>query len=232
MGHNETSATQEEFYSKTQARTMRLKSKPDATPAGWRSGWHGSYPVFRRCDLVPIAHKQTTPGKTIDLLAAVFAVTRAAKRYRDAASKYYRSRKHGLAGYAADRKRDLYALKDRGIVAAFAEGRITPAGLHGSLVAYRGEGYCYHSYLKPPELPELPLISEAILTVEAKPRKAKEPRLCDAIATLTVLPAVPTTWHRLEPPSFPQPSNHHRHGDPDADDGAGCLDDDWDANEA
>jgi tellurite resistance protein len=37
------------------------------------------------------------PAKQVDLLAAIFAVNRSAKRYRDAAETHYRERMHGFA---------------------------------------------------------------------------------------------------------------------------------------
>jgi hypothetical protein len=123
----------------------------------------------------------------VDLLAAIFTVNRAAKRQRDLAQTYYQRGMHGFAGSSKDRKQGYYELKDRGIVAAHGAGRLTCAFRHGGLYLWTGEGYSFHSTLKPEgaEVPELPLgDGEEHFFVEAKPKGTKEPRLTDALRTL------------------------------------------------
>jgi hypothetical protein len=88
-------------------------------------------------------------GKSIDLLAAFFAVNRSAKRYRDSGQIYYRKRLHGFAGNARSPKKKLYDLKDKRIARAYLDNRIAPVAINGGWVEYRGEGYCFHSSLLP-----------------------------------------------------------------------------------
>jgi len=129
--------------------------------------------------------------KTVDLLAAIFGVNRSAKRYRDAAQMNYRSGAHGFAGNCKERKQALYILEDRGIVEACRLGRLKAEGTHGVLTVYRGEGYCFHSLLRPlgPSLPALEFDANdaGCLFVEQKLKSAREPRLKDSIATLEAL---------------------------------------------
>lgn len=140
-----------------------------------------------------------------DLLAAIFAVNRAAKRWRDTAQKHYQAGSHGLARTAREKKESLYELKDQGIAAAYTAGRINVVERHAGLILYRGEGYCFHSRLEPMELDEIPEGDSAPIEIEAKPKGAKEPRQIDAIAHLEALPGV--DWCKfleLEAPAIPR----------------------------
>lgn len=184
-------------------------------------------------------NRKEAPPQTIDLLAAIFGVTRAAKRYRDAAQTCYQKRKHGFAGTFRSRKEELYGLKDKGIVAALAAGRIRPVRLNGGLIEYSGEGYCFHSTLLPPQADMLPSVDSSgptavllpglpqsePLRVEAKPRQSNEPRLKDAVFTLEALPVVSKEFKRLALPSMKHERQKSRYrcndhyGDQDQDDG-------------
>lgn len=188
----------------------RFLGEPDETPH--RNGG-GHYCIYSRRRVLAaeaelewqqaVEHRQNRkpkPPKAIDLLAAIFAATRAAKRFRDAAQSCYQKGSHGFATTFRLRKEMLYALKDKGIAAGFATGRIKPITRTAHLVEYRGEGYCFHSTL----LPDSTTLAEAStaqpLRVEAKPREAAEPRLKDALFTLESLPNVPARFIRLELP--------------------------------
>ncbi len=177
------------------------------------------YSIYRESDTRPKRVANYREPVTVDLLAAIFAVNRAAKRYRDAASAQYWASNHGFARRAKITKTHLYELKDRGISAALQTGRIAYEGTHGGFALYRGEGYCYHSTLSPADavLPVEPLA--AALRVEAKPRTAKEPRLKDAVATLEALPA-PVGMVAMPPRERFQERGHYRH---EADEGD-CAD--------
>jgi hypothetical protein len=120
---------------------------------------------------------------TVDLLAALFCINRSTKRHRDAASASYAAGAYGFATSHKRAKEFFYALKDCGIAAAFNLGRINLTGQRGSFAEYRGEGYCFHSLLLPVGAQPAQLSTEE-LHVEAKPKTAKEVRLCDAIFTL------------------------------------------------
>ena len=162
----------------------------DARPGATFSGYYDDYDLYPESATRPKRRVASHPPKKIDLLHAIFAVTRAAKRFRDAASSCYDRNAHGFAGTNRARKKELNELKDRGIVAAVAAGRIAPVAARGNLTEYRGEGYCYHSLLRPVDWSVLGAPNESEpLTVEAKPRTSHEPRLKDAIFTLAELPS-------------------------------------------
>jgi hypothetical protein len=134
--------------------------------------------------------RQVRPPERIDLLQSLHSVAQAAKRYRDAASAFHRSRDFKNATANRKRKEDCYALKDRGIVAAFRASRIEAVEVRGAFTHYRGEGYSFHSYMRPRFmiLPEL-LPDAWPLKVKARPTEAGEPRLKDAMHTLELLPS-------------------------------------------
>lgn len=196
----------EEAISKTEADRRGLK--PIGEPVGSKSGAvgggakHREWEVYRVSECEPKQERKTRPPRLIDVLAATFAVNRAAKRFRDAASEHYLHGTHGFAGSCSQRKAKLYALKDRGIVVAYREGRIHCEGIHGALAIYRGEGYCFHSFLFPMSLDEQALDPSVAITVEAKPRESQEPRLMDAEHTLSQLPDHTHEFRRLELPAF------------------------------
>jgi hypothetical protein len=137
------------------------------------------------------------------LLAAIFRVNRSAKRYRDAASSCYSKRAYGLATHNRLEKEGLYGLKDRGIVEAYRRGLLQAEGFHGTLCIYRGNGYCFHSTLRPVGV-SLPRIREddEPLFIEAKPRGSGEMKLKDAVTILRELPADFTGFERR---SFEKP---------------------------
>jgi len=150
------------------------------------------------------------PAREIDLLAAVFAANRTAKRFRDTAQLHYYGRRHGLAGNARETKERLYDLKDRGIAAAWLAGRLQFTGIHGSLAIYRGEGYCFHSSLLPVNVGNLVDGNYDKIIVEAKPKSKREARLLDAEHTLRLLPPPGEGFTRLEVPRFEKPVLNRR----------------------
>ena len=163
------------------------------------------YEAFRESDCVPHAKRREIPAREVDLLAALFAVNKSAKRYRDAAQKLYQCDSHTWAGDAREKKEELYDLKDRGIVAAAKQGRLQFAGMHGRLAVWRGEGYCFHSTLVPQDTGASPQLTDddEHTFQDAAPREAKEARLKDAMFTLESLPAAADSdFTRLPPPSM------------------------------
>jgi hypothetical protein len=145
--------------------------------------------------------KRVPEIRPCDLLPAIFAVNRAAKRHRDSAKEQYEARCHGLAAKAKAHMEYLYALKDRGIALAFQLGLISPIEIHGGLCLYRGKGYCFHSTLAPKSI-DLPRAeNDAPIAVEAHPQGSKEPLQRDAISKLKSLPNVDeVAFTRLEVP--------------------------------
>ena len=174
--------------------------KPDYSEFANRHGQERWYFLRKRVEtaeaseawnrVVARRNRPAPVGKSIDLLAAIWTVTRSAKRYRDAAQAAYQAKAHGFAGVHRRKKEHLYALKDRGIAQAYLDGRIVPEAMVGPLTVYRGEGYCYHSLLQPTSWePQEEEIAEGDpLRVEAKPKTSGEPLLRDAMATLAALP--------------------------------------------
>jgi hypothetical protein len=152
--------------------------------------------------------KRGTPKeiRTCDVLAAIFAVNRAAKRWRDAAQQHYLNSRHGQARIARQNKERLYALKERGIAAAYSAGRIDVVEIHGGMCLYRGEGYSFHSRLVPIELTDtIPIGEVSPVLIDAKPQGRKEPRQIDAIACLDALPQVDqSAFDELETPRLPR----------------------------
>ena len=122
------------------------------------------------------------------------------RKETDAAQTYYRKRMHGLAGEAKKRKINLYNLKDIGIAYAHKHGLIDVEKIHAKLILYRGGGYCFHSTLAPKTVNIENAASDEPLRIEAKPRGAKEPRLKDAILTLSQLDDYTSQFTRLECP--------------------------------
>lgn len=215
MGTN--SAGQARFLKKdllrrgwTEGLIERFLGEPDEMPHRYGGGYYCVYNAARvkQAEANPEwqqavnrrKNRREHPPQEVDLLAAIFSVTRSAKRYRDAAQTCYRAGKHGFAGQARRQKVSLYALKDRGIAAACLAGRIAPVRRVGDgFVEYRGEGYCYHSTLFPTGLDVPVAAGSQPLLVEAKPREAAEPKLKDAVYTLKALPEVPDRFARLVP---------------------------------
>ena len=238
----------EPLISRTEARRRGLTVPADAPVERELSARVGDgaktirYDGYRLSDCRPVRKCTERPPNSIDLLAAIFAVNKSAKRYRDAASKCYGAGSHAFARAASRRKQELYDLKDRGIAEALRTDRLSLVGIHGGLALYRGAGYCFHSTL----LRDVEPIPEALNTenvfVEAKPREATEPRLKDAIKTLEDLPDADEDCRRLSQPRHERIRTESRpqffaleEGDSDnpndadsRDDGDGWDDDGWD----
>jgi hypothetical protein len=176
--------------------------KPDAQPHAYLSGYsyyHSTWPVYREDQVEPKKERNRTPPKRIDVLVALWVVNRAAKRYRDAASKHYgnaRAAKHsfdreragalfGLANISATKKRCYYRLKSQATAYLVAEGHLTVVGYHrfGNNWAevLQADVYTVHRPC-PPQPGDAG--ARQIDDIEAKPRGAKEPRLKYAIHTL------------------------------------------------
>lgn len=156
----------------------------------------------------------------IELLPAIFAVSHAAHRARDAAQSHYSGSRHGLARHGRETKETLYALKDRGIAEAFRQGLLTYDGLHGGLAVYSGGGYCFHSRLVPSGFDAEAADDDDGQRhfSDARPREAREPRLMDAKHTLEQC-AAPSGFRMLDLPRFSQSPRPDRHiGDNDDDD--------------
>lgn len=125
---------------KTQWGTLGRALLPDAKPVACFNGLHGEYDLYEEQATRPKRVARLLEAVPIDLLAAIFTVTRAAKRYRDAASGCYEVGLHAFARCNRERKEKLYALKDCGIAAATKAGRIATMATAGELTVYCGEG--------------------------------------------------------------------------------------------
>lgn len=187
-----------------------------AEPAAMHIGRYDVYDLYDESQTHP-KRVSKKPAVIIDLLAALFTITRSAKRYRDSAQACYRSEQYGFAGSASRQKKHLYQLKDNGLVAAVHTGRVKAIGTHGCLTIYRGEGYCYHSLLRPKGI-VLPEVGNAPLIIEAKPKTTDEPRLKDAVHTLQELPPladIAIKAGEFERLSFPARERVNRHRNDD-----------------
>jgi hypothetical protein len=151
--------------------------------------------------------KRRTQGSLVEstaenILAAVFAVNRAAKRRRDAASTAYSAEMYGFAGHHSSEKRGLYELKDKGIAHLASEGVLACIGIHGRLAMWKGSGYTFHSTLHPLPLPQV--IDGDLFLAEAKPRgsRRREPRIKDARLLLESLGDRNSKFGRLNDISY------------------------------
>jgi Zinc knuckle len=143
------------------------------------------------------------PPVALPLLDATREVSRAAHRWRDAASRQYEAHNFGLATFASSTKNALYELKERGIVAAHAQGLLrycgqTPQGM--ALYEY-GEGgkACFHSCLHPAGAKRR-LLSDHPEMLFVPPKK-RSFRVSDAIRTLSALPLPGDGYKRSAAPS-------------------------------
>ncbi|MEQ8209813.1 MAG: hypothetical protein RH917_08265 [Lacipirellulaceae bacterium] len=198
----------EEILSARSAKKRDMRVCKNAIPVMQRRGQYCTYDLFRISDCQPKQKRQEIPPVDIDLLKAILAVNRAAKRYRDSSQSHYHNNQHGFAGSDSDKKRHLYYLKDRGIIAAYLEGRLKFEGLHGGLAIYRGEKYFFHSTLIPiAEQVDSGQCQVEYFFKESQPKEASEARLKDAEHTLSSLDVTEEGFDRLEPPNFSKPSN-------------------------
>jgi len=222
----------EEIVSRTEASRRGLKVPDDVAPVAelhTQTGRSQYYSAYRLSDCKPKKHQN--PAQTIDVLLAVFTVNKAAKRYRDNAQGHYLGRRHALARSASSRKRGLYALKEKGIIAACAVGRLTFIGIHGGLALYRGEGYCFHSCLAPTDVgATVQTLDSDSFFKEAAPKEASEARLKDAVLTLQSLSVSEDRFTRLPRPEYPRKERDQEpvlaHGE--SDDDEGDDDEEWD----
>ena len=94
--------------------------------------------------MAPI-HREQTPD---NVLLAIWSVSRAAKRRRDAAEATYEGELHGFVGAHQEAKGRCYRLNDTGIAWLAHNGHLAAAYRHGHLVIRVGGGYV-HSTLIP-----------------------------------------------------------------------------------
>ncbi|KIL99557.1 hypothetical protein CCC_04073 [Paramagnetospirillum magnetotacticum MS-1] len=179
----------------TEWRRLGYEPIPDAIPAkskwcwsGWGDWWSANQVRpsgrRRRPPVVPV-EVEATPE---NIAKAIFAVNRAAKRRRDAASATYRRKMYGIAREHAFVKRDYYDLKDRGVALLARIGMAEASDLHGGLWVWKVANYRFHSTLSPKGLtiPEAAADQEEFFA-EAKPVERGEMRLADAVALLKKL---------------------------------------------
>jgi hypothetical protein len=200
----------------TAAQIVRLLGAPDMTKTN-PHGSHLSPMKLYNCNRVAKVErsaafaawgekaKKRAQGRLVEstpenILAAIFAVNRAAKRRRDAASTTYSAELHGFAGFHSAEKRALYELKDKGIAYLASEGALVCIGIHGRLALWKGGGYRFHSTLHPLPLPET--IEGDLFLAEAKPRARKDPLIKDARLLLESLGDTRSGLGRLDSVSY------------------------------
>lgn len=167
-----------------------FKASPGSRPVRRYDSPYGySYPVYRESDIVPVRQYNKVEPQLIDLLAAIFTVNRAAKRYRDAAISCYECDEYSLARANKRRKEYLYELKDRGIYQAYADKLVSLVGKHGDFYVYRGNGYVFHSLLRPWKIDDNLPTDDGDIYV-ARRDKTEKYRLKDAVYTLHQLPNI------------------------------------------
>lgn len=191
-------ADMEEVQSRTAWRKKDRQIVRCSPPVGWTSyhfqgGFTVQYDLYRISDTVPFAARHQRPAVAFSLtdsdrlLQAIFTVNRSAKRHRDAAKGQYSSGCYKFASNSRRKKEDMYELKDAGIAYANRLGLIKPVRTIGSTTEYRSDRYCFHSYLRPVDLPADTHHADTTLYVESKRASSGEMRVCDAVATLEQL---------------------------------------------
>ena len=181
----------EDAVSATEWGRRGYRVRPGQEPHAWLSGRVGkgtgkkiTWPVYRLDQVEPKRTLTTRPPQAIDVLAAVWVVNRAAKRYRDAAQACYQGRAHGFASVNKQKKEDYYRLKSQALHHLVASGRLQVVGYHAFAggnwaEVLQGEGYTFHRPCPPQQAEAVQLDG-----IEAKPRDRTEPRLKDALHTL------------------------------------------------
>lgn len=182
--------------------TLRNEAVPSHKAHTQKTGY---FNLFRESDFRQKNARTETLARIIDLLEAISVVNRSAKRYRDQAEAHYRDRRHGLAANCRSKKLHYYQLKEKGIAAAIAQGRLSYKGSHIGMAVYAGTGYSFHSCLIPIEVTELEETDERFFK-ESCPKSAGEARLKDAVFTLEELSDIDNEgdFWRVEPPQFKQ----------------------------
>ena len=125
------------------------------------------------------AQKQKRQVDQLPVLAALFTLNRRAKRCRDLAQTYYQNRMHGFAGKMKREKEGIYYLKGQVLHYLLEAGILIggkfhkfPGGNWAEIL--QGDGYTFHRP-SPPQQGDS--VVEEIESVEAKPKRAKEPSL-------------------------------------------------------
>jgi hypothetical protein len=185
------------------------------------------YPVFAFEDTEPAPQRRVLPSREIDVLAAVWAVNRRAKRCRDLARNSYSGGRGGAAANFAAEKRDCYDLKGQALHYLREERRLVvvgyhafaqPDGTHLWAEVLQGEGYTFH---RPCANPQNTKSAMVLNEIEAKPHNWKDPKLKDALHTLKLYlankpEAVVYTWPQRERPL--RQARRAREDDEDEDD--------------
>jgi len=152
--------------------------------------------------------RQQREAVALPLLDAIREVSRAAHRWRDAASAQYEAGTYGLATHSSRRKRRLYELKERGIAEAYKQGLLRYAGQTAQeLAVYEyGDGgmSCFHSCLHPVGV-ERPLVAEHPETLFVTAKKQAQ-HIADVETTLRNLPIPGKQFEWSSPPSHKKSS--------------------------
>jgi hypothetical protein len=148
--------------------------------------------------------RQNRKLRELPLLDAIREVSRAAHRWRDAASAQYSAGNYGFASHSSGKKKNFYNLKERGIASAYKQGLLRYAGQtpQGMAVYEYGEGglSCFHSCLHPVGVFR-PLVvghPETLFVVAKKQKSHVE----DARNTLLALPEPGDDFERSASPAI------------------------------
>ncbi len=151
-------------------------------------------------------HRRVT--KSLPLLDAIREISRAAHRWRDAASAQFEARNYGLATYSSSRKNYFYELKERGIAAAYGQGLLRYAGQtpQGMAVYEYGAGgmSCFHSCFHPAGVARR-IVEDHPETLFVAAKKQRE-LVGDAERTLLGLPVPGAEFERSDPPRVEKPT--------------------------
>ena len=138
------------------------------------------------------------PNWEMDLVRAVFFVNAAAKRF----------------GVSAERRKELYDLKSRGIVEGVRMGLLKFDGWHENLPTYSDGHYCFHSHIAPVgEARPAETVNYAKTGVSRQPLAIKKQTVRNAVLRLRKTPAdIEGFVHVDELTSAPDQQLLHTHG--------------------
>ncbi len=112
-----------------------------AYPQALFKGQHGTYPLYAESQVIPKPVKPKRPAPqslalNIENIAqCMHIVSKAAKRRRDSAQRFYSQRRHGRAARAADEKLELYSIKDNVLNKLIASGFASFVAYHSQTIA-------------------------------------------------------------------------------------------------
>ncbi len=205
MEHSQLSKQTPVLQSKTQWSESGRSILPNQKPWKYRHGKYSDYGVYSIDQTRPKRVPKRRDPVGLDLLVAIQAVNRAAKRYRNAAFGCYSMGRYRAARSNRLTKERLYELMDRGVAMAWMTGQLLPTVMRGALTEYTDPSgaHLFYSCVRPRSWLVIQSTDTQPVFEGAEARTFAEPRLKDAEFTLASLPKVDLSLFVIEdPPKF------------------------------